>query len=181
MATCDHIKLELPMDVKRFQFTFECRTPGPISRTGTVKAPDASGIHTEVPGALSSWLGAVEAGPPVVDDSVTEPESELVPEHLKRTPQALVSTAPPVDDSVTEPESVPETRDEPATPVEFYRWYHANKKDDPLSNGQLSKSLEDSRGCDKRVAVDRMSKAEVTQTSRSLLIAVKVMILVPHR
>lgn len=51
-------------------------------QAGTVKGPDISGIHTEVPAALSNWLGAVEAGPPVVDDSVTEPESELAAEDL---------------------------------------------------------------------------------------------------
>ncbi|KAG1908427.1 uncharacterized protein F5891DRAFT_1179948 [Suillus fuscotomentosus] len=81
MAACDAIKLELPVDVKTFKFTFECRTPGPITieisiqkplqmlspQAGTVKGPDISGIHTEVPGALSNWLGAVEAGPPPED------------------------------------------------------------------------------------------------------------------
>ncbi|KAG2052952.1 hypothetical protein BDR06DRAFT_972639 [Suillus hirtellus] len=128
MAACNAIKLELPMDVKTFKFTFECRTPGPVMlspQAGTVKGPNISSIHTEVPGALGNWLGAVEAGPPVVDDSVTEPESELAAEDLKHTSaQALVSTGPLVDDSKTEPESELETKDEPATPAEFYHWYN---------------------------------------------------------
>ncbi|KAG1722931.1 uncharacterized protein EDB91DRAFT_1255846 [Suillus paluster] len=145
MATCSAIKLELPVDVTTFKFTFECRTAGPVTieisiqqplqmlrpQAGTVKGPDVSSTHTEVPGVFTNWLGAVEAGPPAVDDSVTEPKSELGAEDLKHTAQALVSTGPIVDDSETEPESDQETKDEPATPAEFYHWYNEKKKAKP--------------------------------------------------
>ncbi|KAG1773767.1 hypothetical protein EDD22DRAFT_946642 [Suillus occidentalis] len=155
MAARNAIKLELPVEVKAFKFTFECRTPGPItveisigkppqqlsSQAGIVEGPDISDTHTETPGVLDDWLKAqktqyqsflsdvVKGGPPVVDDSVTEPESEPAAEDIKCAAQVLVSSTEQlvdiIDESVTEPES------EPATPVEFYRWYHAKKQDDP--------------------------------------------------
>ncbi|KAG2135836.1 hypothetical protein DEU56DRAFT_756522 [Suillus clintonianus] len=145
MATCGAIKVELPVDVTTFKFTFECRTAGPVTieisitqplqmlcpQAGTVKGPDVSGTHTEVPGVFTNWLGAIEAGPPAVDDSVTEPESELGAEEPKLTAQALVGTGLIVDDSETEPESDQEIKDEPATPAEFHRWYNEKKKAKP--------------------------------------------------
>ncbi|KAG2357648.1 hypothetical protein BDR07DRAFT_1463419, partial [Suillus spraguei] len=42
MAVRDAIKLELPMGVKTFKFTFECRTPGPIASPLTLKYLSAS-------------------------------------------------------------------------------------------------------------------------------------------
>ncbi|KAG2355867.1 hypothetical protein BDR07DRAFT_1492621 [Suillus spraguei] len=100
MAVRDAIKLELPMGVKTFKLTFECRTPGPIdieisirkpvrwlsSSAGTMGDPDTSDVHTETQGVLNNWLesqkaeyqsfllGAARADPPVVNDSLTEPE-----------------------------------------------------------------------------------------------------------
>ncbi|KAG1851086.1 hypothetical protein DFJ58DRAFT_729070 [Suillus subalutaceus] len=108
MAARNAIKLELPMEVKAFKFTFECRTPGPItveisigkplqqlsSQAGIVEGPDTSDTHTETPGVLDDWLKAqktqyqsflsdvVKGGPLVLDDSVTGPESELTAEDI---------------------------------------------------------------------------------------------------
>ncbi|KAG2360448.1 hypothetical protein BDR07DRAFT_1462011 [Suillus spraguei] len=64
----DAVKLGLPMGVKNFKFTFECRTPGPIdieifirkslrslsSSADTVGVPDTSNVHTETLGILPS-------------------------------------------------------------------------------------------------------------------------------
>ncbi|KAG1830974.1 hypothetical protein DFJ58DRAFT_736786 [Suillus subalutaceus] len=157
MAARNAIKLELPVEVKAFKFTFECRTPGPItveisigkplqqlsSQAGIAEGRDTSDTHTETPGVLNNWLkdqkveyqsfllSAAKAGPPVVDDSVTEPESEPTVEELNRAARVLVSSTgqlvDAVDDSVTEPESdiqPPFESPEPATPVEFTRWYN---------------------------------------------------------
>ncbi|KAG2364719.1 hypothetical protein BDR07DRAFT_1482200 [Suillus spraguei] len=141
MAVRDAIKLELPMGVKTFKFTFECRTPGHIdieisvrkslrslgSPAGTMGGPDTSDVHTKTPGVLNNWLesqkadyrsfllGAAKAGPPVVDDSVTEPESKPIAGNG-------MFTGPPADGSETELESEiqPSLKSpEPATPVEF--------------------------------------------------------------
>ncbi|KAG2740145.1 hypothetical protein P692DRAFT_20881200 [Suillus brevipes Sb2] len=150
MAARNAIKLELPVEVEAFKFTFECRSPGPITieisigkppqqlslQAGIVEGPDTSGAHTEMPGVLDDWLKAqktqyqsflldvVKGGPLVVDESVTEPESEPTAEDIKCAAQVLVSSTEQlvdiIDESMTEPES------EPATPVEFYRWYHVS-------------------------------------------------------
>ncbi|KAG2142993.1 hypothetical protein DEU56DRAFT_910933 [Suillus clintonianus] len=124
MATCGAIKLELPMDVTTFKFTFECRTAGPVTIEISIQQPLQ--ILRPQAGVFTNWLGAVEAGPPAVDDSVTEPESELGAEEPKLTAQALVG----VDDSETEPESDQETK-EPATPAEFHHWYNDKTKAKP--------------------------------------------------
>ncbi|KAG2101119.1 uncharacterized protein F5147DRAFT_776846 [Suillus discolor] len=170
MAARDAIKLELPVGVKTFKFTFECRTPGPIaieisirkplqplsSQAGSVEGPDTSDVHTETPGVLNNWLkdqkveyqsfllSAAKAGPPVVDDSVTEPESEPTAEELVSFSQLYSSTGQlveAVDDSVTEPESdiqPPFESPEPAMPVEFTRWYNMKKQQDPTFDETLA-------------------------------------------
>ncbi|KAG2136470.1 hypothetical protein DEU56DRAFT_913048 [Suillus clintonianus] len=149
------IKLELPVEVKAFTFTFECRTPGPItieisigkplqqlsSQAGIVEGSDTSDMHTETPGVLDDWLKAqktqyqsflsdiVKGGPPVVDDSVTEPESEPTAEDIKCADQVLISSTEKlvdiVDKSVTEPESDYDVdpEQEVQTPVAFTRFY----------------------------------------------------------
>ncbi|KAG1881860.1 hypothetical protein C8R48DRAFT_766833 [Suillus tomentosus] len=162
MAPRDAIKLELPVGVKTFKFTFECRTPGPVaieisirkplrplsSQEGSVERTDTSDVHTETPGVLDNWLkdqkfeyqsfllSAAKAGPPVVDDSVTEPELEPIAEELK-TGQPVDA----VDDSMTEPESdiqPPFESPEPATPVEFTHWYNMKKQQDPMFDETLA-------------------------------------------
>ncbi|KAG1721387.1 uncharacterized protein EDB91DRAFT_1088462 [Suillus paluster] len=157
MAARDAIKLELPVGVKTFKFTFECRTPGPVtieisiqkplqplsSQAGAVDGPDTSDMHTETPGVLGGWLEAqktqyqsflldiVKAGPPVVDDSMTEPESEPTAEDIKRAAQVFVSSTgqlvDTVDDSVTEPKSDSgvDPKQEAQTPVAFTCFYEA--------------------------------------------------------
>ncbi|KAG0693941.1 hypothetical protein DFH29DRAFT_1006778 [Suillus ampliporus] len=102
MADCDTIKLELPAQLKSFNFTFECRRPGPVtveislqrplkwprSQHSTVDGPDSSETGTQKPPMLACWIGAqtelrsflsavVKANTHEVDESITEPESDL--------------------------------------------------------------------------------------------------------
>ncbi|KAG2066276.1 hypothetical protein BDR04DRAFT_1121305 [Suillus decipiens] len=150
MADRNTIKLKLPAWVRSFKFTFECRKPGPMAinvfmrepldselPSGTACCTDASKTPTMKPGVLTDWLEdqaiqAVEAGAHIIDDSKTEPESEPAAED---TAQVLVGSTgqllddpakcimPAPNDSKTEPESEPE----PQTPIEFTKWYEANK------------------------------------------------------
>ncbi|KAG1727961.1 uncharacterized protein EDB91DRAFT_1086262 [Suillus paluster] len=131
----DHntIRLELPVWVRSFKFTFECRTPGPM----------AVNIYMREPLNSEAWA---------VKDSKTELQSEPAAENLRCAAQALVSgtgqlvkdgkagpgtkglihlqnvpakcAGPVPDDNKTEPESEPEAQ----TPVEFTTWYEADNQ-----------------------------------------------------
>ncbi|KAG2352355.1 hypothetical protein BDR07DRAFT_1466389 [Suillus spraguei] len=111
MAVRDAIKLELPMGVKKI--TFECRTPGPIdieiSIRKFLRSLSPWHQHTETQGLYfkeyGSFLLDTAAGPPVVDDSVTEYKSEPIAGNVKHAVQVLVSTGPLVNNSETELES----------------------------------------------------------------------------
>ncbi|KAG1855278.1 hypothetical protein F4604DRAFT_2042468 [Suillus subluteus] len=70
----DHntIKLELPARLKSFNFTFECRRPGPVtveissqralkrprSQHGIMDSPDTSEMRTQKPPMLARWIDA---------------------------------------------------------------------------------------------------------------------------
>lgn len=84
---------------------------------------DSSETRTQQPSMLTRWMhaqeeqrqsflpAAIKANTRDVDESITEPESDL---------PDVKNTANAVDESVTEPESV-----EAQTPIEFTRYYEA--------------------------------------------------------
>ncbi|KIK33674.1 hypothetical protein CY34DRAFT_18224 [Suillus luteus UH-Slu-Lm8-n1] len=99
------IKVELPVDIQAFSFTFETSTPGPVtveiairkslkrSRAEMLEATDGNDTDTQRPHIVSRWREeqrleflntqflldeAIKANKAnkLVDESVTEPESE---------------------------------------------------------------------------------------------------------
>ncbi|KAG0701853.1 hypothetical protein DFH29DRAFT_875593 [Suillus ampliporus] len=147
MADCDTIKLELPAQLKSFNFTFECSRPGPVtveislqrplkwprSQHSTMDGPDSSETGTQKPPMLARWIDAqterqsflsavVKTNTRGVDESIIEPESDLPGvKNINITPTTVV------DESVTEPEtdSKIDPSQEVQTSVEFTRYYEA--------------------------------------------------------
>ncbi|KAG1740078.1 hypothetical protein EDD22DRAFT_851868 [Suillus occidentalis] len=120
MADHDTIRLVLPTQLKSFNFTFECRRPGPVTVEISLQRPlkwlrsqhsivntgsDSSEMRTQQPSMLTHWMDTQE---------------ESLTYRMLKTQWMLV-----LDESITEPESEPEA----ATPPDFTIWYEANKHD----------------------------------------------------